>query len=93
MGFKFLKNSQGKKMDLAAVDKAIAKVSLFESVVRTSQNPDGTVVIYVRGAVDDNYDHIVQFLRLHAPGIHGQIRRAADPLAPKAKAKPNPFSH
>jgi hypothetical protein len=72
------------------VDRALAMVSLLDSVVRTSQNVDGTVTIYVRGEVDDHYHDIVQLLRANAPGLHGQICRAVEtpPLArPQASVK------
>src|SRR4051812_2133202 len=82
MKFKFWKSEpkvqKPEENPRSALDRALTKVSLLEDVVSTSECPDGTIVIYVRGGVDKHYDRIVELIQTHAPGVHGQIRRAAE---------------
>ncbi len=68
------------------LDRTLARISLFDEVVRAQPNPDGSVTIFVRGDIADSYEHIVGFIREHAPGVHGELRRAVSlgggPLLP-----------
>jgi hypothetical protein len=74
---------------MIGLDRALSRISLFDEVVGTALNEDGTVTIYVRGSVSDSFPKIVGLIRKHAPGTHGEVR-LADPSILEARVMHQP---